>query len=297
MLIWIRILSFAVLFSPIAYLGYLAASPTLTTVYLWNGNKTSARQHYERAVLTAAMEATRDEYGAWELREDTRDLVTAADEAGVFRRHRFDVFGTVAGNPKLAEEQKRVIPIPIMEGLLGYRILIIRAEDQAGFAQITGADTLQPLRLGIPDTWADAELFRHNGYNVEEGGSFDELFLRQRAGAFDYASFGVNEVDSVFAERAAQVGGLAIEQSLLLYYPFPVVFYMNPTKTSLTERLTKGLQHIADSGKLDALFREAHGDLITRLALHQRTLITLENPFLPPELAGYQSDLLRKTHP
>src|SRR5690606_3467304 len=125
---FLRIVCFILLFSPMAYLGYMAASTPLMAVNLWNGNKTTARQDYERAVLNAAMEATRAEYGDWELREDRRDLPAAEDEAGVFRTHRFDVFGTVAGNPKLADEQKRIIPVPLMKGLLGYRVLIIRAE-------------------------------------------------------------------------------------------------------------------------------------------------------------------------
>src|SRR5690606_24622071 len=104
---FLQIICLILLFSPMAYLGYKAASTPVMTVKLWNGNKTPARQAYEREVLSAAMEATRFEYGEWELHEDKRDLPAAEDEAGVFRTHRFDVFGTVAGNPKMEDEQKR----------------------------------------------------------------------------------------------------------------------------------------------------------------------------------------------
>src|SRR5690554_2643494 len=96
------IICFALLFSPMVYLGYKAISVPEMTVHLWNGNNSGSRQDYERAVLQAAMEATRAEDGAWQLREDSRDLPTAQDEAGVFRTHRFDVFATVAGNAMLA---------------------------------------------------------------------------------------------------------------------------------------------------------------------------------------------------
>lgn len=287
-----QVLCLILLLSPMLYLGYKAVSAPVMTVKLWNGNKTAARQDYERAVLTAAMEATRADYGDWQLHEDMRDLPAAEDEAGVFRAHRFDVFGTVAGNPKLADEQKRIIPIPIMKGLLGYRVLIIRTEDQARFAEIENARSLQAMRLGIPSTWADAGLFRHNGYHVNEGGSFDDLFVRQLNGEFDYASFGANEIGRVYTERAAPAGKLAIENSLLLYYPFPVVFYVNPTKTLFAQRLTSGLHIIVANGELDKLFNEFHGDVIDGLQLRQRRLITLENPLLPAELSSYQSDLL-----
>lgn len=292
MMKWVRFLCLIVLLSPLAYLGYMAASPPIMEVKLWNGNKTSARQDYERAVLQAAMEITRARYGDWHLLEDVRDLPTAEDEAGVFRTHRFDVFGTVAGNPKLADEQKRIIPIPIMNGLLGYRVLIIRAQDRARFTAIKSPEALQPLRLGIPATWADAELFRHNGYVVDEQGSFDDLFTRQLAGEFDYASFGANEIESVFSGRAAPAGGLTVEQSLLLYYPFPVVFYVNPTKTQLAERLAEGLRLMRENGDMERLFIQFHGDLVARLRLRERHLIVLDNPLLPEELADYQSTLL-----
>jgi hypothetical protein len=288
----VNVLCVLLLVLPVVYLGYQASLAPVLDVNLWNGNKTGARQEYERAVLTAAMEITRAEYGEWKLQEDVRDLPTAADEAGVFRVQKFDVFGTVAGNPKLVGEPKTLIPIPIMEGLLGYRVLIIRAEDQARFSAIKTAADLQPLRLGIPATWADAGLFRHNGYSVVEEGSFDELFVRQLAGEFDYASFGANEITSVFRERAAATEGLSVESSLVLYYPFPVVFYVNPTKNMLAERLTKGLQMLQASGELKALFNRFNGDLVAQLHLQERTLITLENPLLPSELRAYQSNLL-----
>src|SRR5690606_819442 len=113
------IIRFALLLSPMVYLGYNAISAPAITVHLWHGNKSGGRQDYERAVVQAAMEATRAEYGAWQLREDSRDLPTVEDEAGVFRMHRFDVFATVAGNAMLANEAKRIIPIPLMNGILG----------------------------------------------------------------------------------------------------------------------------------------------------------------------------------
>ena len=149
-----------------------------TQIKLWNGNKTQSRQQYEREVLESVLNATVASYGQWQLQEDLTDYPLAADEASVFRSKGFDIFGTVAGNAKLADEKKTLIPLPLMKGLLGYRILIIRAEDKAKFAAIKSAQQLQKLRMGIPKTWADAELFRHNGYQVEEEGSFDDLFER-----------------------------------------------------------------------------------------------------------------------
>ena len=197
-------------------------------VDFWSGNRTEARQDYEREVLKAILDATVETHGQWQLEEDKSDYPSAQDEAGVFRGKGHDLFATVAGNKKLANESKIVVPDPIMKGLLGYRILIIREQDREKFANITSAQQLKQLRLGIPETWADADLFRHNGYTVVERGDFDGLFKRLAAGEFDYVAFGANEVEDVYKNRAQALGGLIVDDSLLIFYPFPLVFYVHP---------------------------------------------------------------------
>lgn len=260
-------------------------------IVLWNGNKTESRQKYEREVLEAALTATKVSHGVWSLQEDLTEYPLAEDEASVFRTKGVDIFGTVAGNAKLANEQKILIPLPLMKGLLGYRILIIRAADKGKFAGVKTPAQLKKLRMGIPSTWADAELFRQNGYAVEEKGSFDDLFTRLENKEFDYVTFGANEVTGVFNARAAKSGKLIVESTLLVFYPFPLVFYVNPDNKALAERVTKGLQIISDNGELDAIFNRYFAADLKAVNLPARTMITLKNPILPAEMAGFKPSL------
>lgn len=264
--------------------GVTPQEPGAVTIKFWNGNKTQSRQDYEREVLQAALDATQ---GAYVLDESRADYPRAEEEAAVFREKGFHIFGTVAGNQKLAQEEKVLIPAPLMKGLLGYRILIIRTADAKKFARIKSASALKQLRMGIPATWADAGLFRHNGYPVVEKGSFDELFTRLERGEFDYVTFGANEVASVFAERAAHSGKLMIEPSLLVYYPFPLVFYVSPVQPELARRVSDGLEQISKNGVLDKIFNRYYGDTLAQLGLPKRTRISLENPILPLEMADF----------
>lgn len=268
-----------------------SSTAAITQIKLWNGNKTQSRQQYEREVLEAALNATNASHGKWHLQEDLTDYPLAADEANVFRSKGFDIFGTVAGNTKLANEKKILIPLPLMKGLLGYRILIIRAADKEKFAAIKSTQQLQQLRLGIPGTWADAELFRQNGYKVEEKGSFDDLFTRLENNEFDYVSFGANEIAGVFAQRAAQSGKLIIDPSLLVYYPFPLVFYVNPNNPALAERVIAGLQSISSNNELNKIFNRYFGAELKRLDLSGRTKISLKNPILPAEMKDFAPSL------
>ena len=258
-------------------------------INFWNGNKSDVRQVYERKVLEATLAATEQAHGDWTLENDCTDFPTIEGEASVFRSKGFDVFATVAGNPKLANECKIVINTPLMKGLLGYRLLIVREDDLPRFAQVGTAGQLQKLSLGIPFSWADAALFRFNGYNVVEGGTYDELFERLKAGEFDYVSLGANEIEEAYEARALPLGGLSLETSILIYYPFPLLFYVNPDKPELAERIEEGLDCIIENGSLDRLFEEQYGNLGARQRLKDRTMFRLKNPNLSKEAAALMS--------
>ncbi|MFT5839695.1 MAG: hypothetical protein ACI9UT_002202 [Flavobacteriales bacterium] len=263
----------------------------MQNVYFWNGNKSPARQSYETALLQACLKATDAEYGHANVRVDNTDYPRADDEANIFASG-VDILVTVAGNVKFKNKQKRVIPQPITKGLLGYRLLLVRDESLVKFAQIKSPQQLQVLSIGIPETWADADLFRHNRYQVIEKGSLDDLFLLLKNGTFDYVALGVNEIEEVFKHRVVSIGGISIEPSLMLYYPFPLVFYINPSNPVLAERIDKGLELVITNGEHGSLFSHHHGDVAQRLHLRSRKIFTLTNPILPADMIDFSASLL-----
>jgi ABC-type amino acid transport substrate-binding protein len=263
----------------------------MENIHFWNGNKSPARQDYETAVLRACIGVTTAEYGAAGIQIDNTDYPSADDEAKIFTTGT-DILVTVAGNVKFKDQKKLMIPQPLTKGLLGYRLLIVRNESLAKFAQISTPQQLQALSIGIPKTWADAELFRHNGYKVNEQGSLDDLFIRLKNGLCDYVALGVNEIEQIFNERASPLGELSIEPSLLLYYDFPLVFYIHVNQATLAERIQTGLKQIMDNGEFEILFTQYHGDLVPRLKLPSRKKFILGNPILPAEMANFSSSLL-----
>lgn len=280
------------IFSPLAVLWYVTSVKSEATVInFWNGNKTPGRQAYEREVLDAVLLATRKGYGNVPVVEDRRDLPVASDETAIFRKGGADIFGTVAGNPKLANENKLLIPFPMMKGLLGYRLLIIRAEDQGKYSAIESVEDLRALTNGVPDGWAEVDLFRANGIAVEADLRFDNLFEKLAEQQFDYTTFGGNEIEQVFSEHVASRRELALEQQLLVYYPFPLVFYVTPNDPILAQRISQGMAIISRNGVLDGIFEQHFGETVRRLNLSKRHKLVLNNPLLPEELKGFQPDL------
>jgi hypothetical protein len=57
-----------------------------------------------------------------------------------------------------------------------------------------------------------------------------------------------------------------------------------PGNEKLAEVLLYGLKQAAADGKLDQLFAKYYADVLQRLQLQQRRVLTLENPLLPAGL-------------
>ena len=265
---------------------------SLTRVDFWNGNRSAARQVYEREVLEAVLAATEEEMGPWEIVE-TLDDYPGDEESRVFSEKRHHLFVTIAGNQKFQDGDMIVIEHPMTRNLLGYRIPVIREQDAGVFAAISTEAELQALRHGIPETWSDAEIFRRNGYTVVEEGSFDDIFQRLEDGRIDYSAFGVNEVLGVFENRASMQAGLAIDDHLLMFYPFPLVFYVNPELPELASRIESGMLEIIADGRLAEIFNRHYGDIVERLGLESRTLFILQNPLVPARFSELEPDLPR----
>jgi hypothetical protein len=261
-----------------------------TEIDLWNGNRSLVRQAYEREVLEAVLTATEDDFGPWQI-DETLDDYPGDEEALVFTEKGHDVFVTIAGNQKFGEDDSIVIPHMLAKNLLGHRIPIIREQDVEKFAAIRQESEIQELVHGIPRTWSDAVVFRENGYQVLEEGTFDDIFDRLQNGLFDYSAYGANEVIGIYKNRASRHEGLTIDDNLLLFYQFPLVFYVNPNLPDLAERIETGMQRIIASGRLDELFDSHYGEVVAQLNLERRTLFVLDNPLIPEQFADLRPNV------
>ncbi|SON52593.1 ABC transporter substrate-binding protein [Vibrio tapetis] len=239
------------------------------TVHFWNGNKSEARQAYEWDLTCSLFDK------GVALINDTTDYPIAEDESKIFTTG-VDVFVTVAGNPKF--EHRNVIKIeqPLAQGLLGKRLLLISKKQNALINPLITREQFTQLCSGVPATWADADLFRHNGCNVLEQGDLASMMCHLSEGRCDYISLGANEIESILSQFSAQYPDIVIAPNVMLQYPMPLVYYVNPANPALAKELKRRCteQHI------QATFDAHYGECIERLGLNQRSVIKLSNPFL-----------------
>ena len=245
-------------------------------MHFWNGNKSPARQRYELEVLQAVLDAV---HHPGDLHDNRTDYPSAEDEGNIFGTG-VDILVTVLGNPKFADRDKIVINRPLARGMLGKRLLVIRQQEKEAFASIRTESEMRTMVAGIPATWADADLFRANGYPVAENGSLEDIFLRLADREFDYVSLGALEIEEIHTRLAVDGAGLCIENSLMLEYPMPLVFYVNPAEPGFAEQIRAGLNRIQQNGQLEALFQQHFGGIVERLSLEKRRTFHLFNPML-----------------
>ena len=191
----------------------------------------------------------------------------------------------VVSLPATPERERlyRAVPVDIMRGMLGYRVLLIRKERQAEFSAITSLDGLRKMRLGFGSQWADLPILQHNGLNVVATPQYQNLFAMLEKGRFDAFPRGLNEAWHEVEERTISQPDLVVESSLLLYYPYPVYFFVNRDDKALAERLERGLARAQADGSMRRLFLQYHAEALRQANLAQRHLISLENPLLPSD--------------
>lgn len=238
------------------------------------------RYNYHWQVLQAALEITRPTWGDYQL--------TAAVPMSESRQvnemiHRSVHINTlVLDATKTLEQHLLAVRVPIDRGLLGYRVFLIRGQDQPRFSAVFDLDQLRRLTIGQGAHWSDVDIFRHARFDVVTGANYEGLFAMLDSGRFDAFGRGVTEISGEFAAHHGRYPRLAIEQELLLYYPMPVYFWFQQTDDGqrMQARVQEGMEQLVANGTLEAMFETEFAPIISQLNLSNRRLFRLDNPLI-----------------
>lgn len=183
-----------------------------------------------------------------------------------------------------AEREAKMLPvkIDILRGIVGYRLLVIRAADQARITRMDEQAVRKELTFGLNSQWADLPIMRANGLTVETSSSYENLFSMLAANRFDAFPRGLNEASRELDERKRSYPQLAVEQGKALFFPYPVYFWVRQDNAALARRIEQGLKAALADGSFRKLFDSYHAAEIDMLARSRRQVIRLDNPTLPP---------------
>lgn len=182
---------------------------------------------------------------------------------------------------KEREQQLRPIRIPLCRGLFGYRVLLIREDEQPRFNNVKSLKELAALSAGQGTHWPDTAIMQNNGLRVITSETTESLFRMLKAKRFDYFPRGISEAWFELDQRGED--HLVVEENLLLHYPTAIYFFVNKENEALAKRIETGMEKLIDNGNFDAFFYN-HPRVSSGLEhLMQRRIITMTNPLLPPE--------------
>ncbi len=182
-----------------------------------------------------------------------------------------------------AEREAQLLPvkIDILRGIVGFRLLVIRAADQKRITQMDDVSLRKQLMFGLNSQWADLPIMRANGFSVITSSDYENLFVMLAANRFDAFPRGLNEARRELDERKQNYPQLAIEKSRALYFPYPVYFWVNKNNVALAKRIELGLNRSLADGSFRKLFESYHAAEIAAIKKEKRKVILLENTILP----------------
>lgn len=234
---------------------------------------------YVISLLQLALEKSKQPNETIKLVPITEDLTQARLIAELIRSPDLDVIWTMTSRER--EALIRPIRIPILKGLLGQRVFLIRQDRQADFSRIKTIAQLAALRAGQGSHWPDTEILRANGLNVHTSPHYELLFTMLKGGRFDYFPRGINEAWPELLAHPDE--GMAVESDLLLQYPAPMYFFVKHGDTALAQRIETGLQQLIENGEMDQLFlnHPSIKPVLESAELANRRVFMLRNPTLP----------------
>ncbi len=236
-------------------------------------------------LLALTMEVTREEFGDYELQpiaiEMTQERTSSMLELGQL----IDVTWRVTS--KDLEQQLQAIYIPLLKGVMGHRIFVIRAGEQYRFHNQMNLSELKLMSAGQGYNWPDSEILKYNGLKLTEG--YDIYLLKMLARKrFDYFPRALHEPWVEIADNKS----FEVEQQLLLKYYSPMFFFVNNKNTRLANRLNKGLNILITSKKFDVFFQNhpITANILAKAQIAQRKIFELENPLMSEKTKALVED-------
>lgn len=257
----------------ICFLTYSWSSFAETEVFLAGHapGKFSRHTHAEK-VLILALEKTKNEFGPYKLKflpNMTRKRALKAVKSGVLSVH---------SAPTQPKWEKETLPVyfPLSKGLLSYRLLLIRKDDQKLYSAMNNSFDLKQYRAGLGAQWSTTKVLKKKEFPMVLGNKYEVLFGMLSKGRFDYFLRGVNEVFGEYENHKKKLWNIGIEKDLVIYIYMPIYLFVSPKNPKLHRRISKGLEMAQKDGSFERLFWESHGENIKLAKVKSRKLIIIK---------------------
>jgi hypothetical protein len=233
---------------------------------------------YYTALLQLALKKSEHKFGSAKLQAFGTSMVYKRKLRSL-NKGELDVIWAMTSEQR--EQELLPIMIPILKGLIGYRIMVIKDTKQQELTHVLSTQQIKNMVALQGVDWADTDILRANGFKVHTLDWHNSLYKGVSKGLFDYFPRSILEP---WAEmRRFRFENLVVENKHLLYYPAAMYYFVQKDNKALAQRLEYGLNQAIDDGSFDRLFYTypAHQEALSKGKLNSRVIHKLSNPYLP----------------
>ncbi|MCP4108942.1 MAG: amino acid ABC transporter substrate-binding protein [Desulfobacteraceae bacterium] len=241
----------------------------------------SAEKILKNQLLELVLKKTKEKYGNFTITEYKGQIKQSRVISIIKRGKKFRIIATMTSPER--EQHVWPIRIPIYKGLFGYRVFIIREEDQPIYAAINNLEELKKLSAVQGHDWPDCEILESNGFKLYRSPNYRGIFSMLRLKRADYFPRGIHEPWPEVEKHKDKK--LAVEKTLLVQYHAPFYFFVRYGDTELHDRIKEGFLMAIKDGSFDELFYNHHETqyLFKQANIGTRKIFRIKNPALSKE--------------
>ena len=171
--------------------AWLFSTPVLATdVVRYNISQqyNDPKQDYYIALLRMALNKSRERYGPYQLFENSFDHTPQGRTLDLVERGKLlDVHWSMTS--KQREKQLGTVYVPLLKGMMGARLLLVREDTLDKLELIDSAAQLTNFTLGSGSDWPDTAIYEANGFVVttSNASTLPKMFQQRRFDLFPRA--------------------------------------------------------------------------------------------------------------
>jgi hypothetical protein len=247
--------------------------------YPWFDEGQFKEDAYYLALLKLALESSKGEFGEYQLTKSVQPMYQGRSLVEIKNNRNVSITWTMTSKER--EQEVNPIRIPLLKGLGGYRIFLIKKGQQEKFSKINNARQLKKLFAGQGYDWPDSTILTDNKYRLITGPGHKTLFNMLQHGRFDYMPRALHEAWN----EAEMFEDLQVESTLALHYPSPYYFFVSNDAPILKNRIEAGLIAAEKNGSFQRLFdnHPITRNMLLLAKLDHRKVFRLKNSFMSSE--------------